>query len=512
MKEDAMVATGFASQRAYQSPQRPGYTSWVTLFPGEHGQWYLGFLEVTRVDPPLPPADRQRWYEMSLPVGYDMSPYRREAVLLTSDSTMASWTEVWRQPCRFHEGAGTFAQARTQDGRFLWFRWSCYSDDPELAPNQILYESQDQGRSWVRQPPFHHPRFASYPHRLRALADGTLVLCLPLAPRWGQGTEYPVRAATRLDVVNDMQMTLCFSHDQGRTWSPPLPVLAGQNVSETDFVELADGDLLLLNNSIFACPGRQRLYREGQRFTPGPLEKVHSGTVPETVCRIDDEVLVGCMRPGAYYASDDLGLNWQPLTGLPTTMEVYQPWMHHLGNGRVVCAGHYGADDPMGGRDQFISIHSFAVELRRRSRRPRLWIERDFDANQRRYLNRYRICLSLAGQPLAAEEVQAWYVEREHPGYDAFGRTPLPERMAAGGTEVRLRTDPDGVAVLDLSHLDDLRHRTLPYEPIHHSYQLIVRFNVDRDNPAYLPAQLPQLEFYVDGSLQPDAAAAADRA
>lgn len=104
-----------------------------------------------------------------------------------------------------------------------------------------------------------------------------------------------------------MQMTVFFPFDQGCTWRGPLPILGGQTVSNTDFVELPSGDLLFVNNSIFANPGRQFVYREGNRFTPGPLEKVHSGTVPETVCLTDEGILVGCMRASAYYWSDDLG-------------------------------------------------------------------------------------------------------------------------------------------------------------------------------------------------------------
>src|SRR4029077_671306 len=141
-------------------------------------------------------------------------------------------------------------------------------------------------------PAFHDSHFASFPHRLRTLRDGTLLLAVPLAPRWGEGTDRPVRAAVRLDTPNDMQMTLFFSHDQGRTWNGPLPVFGGQNVSETDFVEVPSGDLLLVNNSIFATPARHSAYRAGNRCTPGPLQQVRSGRVPETVCLTADGLLV----------------------------------------------------------------------------------------------------------------------------------------------------------------------------------------------------------------------------
>ena len=214
---------------------------------------------------------------MSLPNGYDKSGYRMEMVLLESTDDLKTWHVLSREPARFQHSAGSFAQARTQDGRFLRFVWSCYSLDPTVKPNEIFYQSTDNGKTWKKMPSFVDPHFATFSNRLRTLRDGTLVLALPLTRRWGKDTDRPVRATMRLDMPNDIEMTLFFSHDQGRTWEGPLPVLGGQNVSETDFVELPSGDLLLINNNIFPHPGRQFIYRDGNRFTPGPLESVHAG-------------------------------------------------------------------------------------------------------------------------------------------------------------------------------------------------------------------------------------------
>ncbi|PYJ04249.1 MAG: hypothetical protein DME25_10260, partial [Verrucomicrobia bacterium] len=309
----AVRATDFQSAKIYQSRQHPSYTSWVSFFRGERGAWYLGCEEVTAPDQPLPRAPKQWVYEMSLPRGYDQSKYLMELVLLRSDDQLKTWRVVSRQPVR--ATGGSFAQARTKDGKLLRFVWACYSLDPSVKPNAIYYLSRDEGKTWHQMPPFVSDHFAWYPHRLRTLRDGTLVLCAARSFKWGTGTEYPIRAATRLDSVSDMEMMLFFSHDQGRTWLGPLPILSGQAVSETDFVELADGNLLFVNNSIFANPGRQLVYREGNRFTPGPLERVQSGTVPETVCLTEDGLLIGSHRPGTYYWSADLGRNWHPLEG-----------------------------------------------------------------------------------------------------------------------------------------------------------------------------------------------------
>ena len=487
--EPAVRAVDFESRQVYQPQQRPSYASWVSFFPGERGQWYLTCEEVTRPDKPLPQCTREQWYGMGLPVGYDKSQYKMEVVMLESRDNMETWQVLSRQSDRFHHSAGSFGQARTQDGRFLRFVWSCYSLDATVQPHEILYESADNGQTWHKQPSSFDPHFAYYPHRLRTLRDGTLVLCVPLASPWGPGTDRPTRLSTRLDVVNDMQMTLFLSFDQGRNWEGPVPILPGQAVSETDFVELPSGDLLFINNGIFGNSGRQFVYRNGNRFTPGPLQKARAGTVPETVCLTEEGILVGCMRAGHYYWSDDLGQTWQPLEGIPdVSPEVYQPWIQYLSDGRIACAGHYGADDPIRGHpDQYISMHFFRLQVSRQTKDTSIWVQRDFDEEQNRWRNAYTITLTCDGAPLADKELEFWYAERYQPGYGAD--RPLEERMEMGGELTKLRTGPDGKAHLELPHFDAV-------ESIHLSYQLIARFNMDRADADYKPAQSPQMEFY----------------
>ncbi len=432
--QPAVRAVNFRSTKVYQSQQRPSHTSWVSLFPTENGKWYLSCQEVTSTNPPQPRASKQHVYEMSLPRGYDSSKYLKELVLLKSDETLQHWNVISRTPTQTDGGA--FAQASTNGRGLLRFVWACYSTDPSVKPNEIYYRSDDAGKTWNKMLPFVSDRFAWYAHRLRTLRDGTLVLSAARGAKWGTDSDYPIRAAINLDAISDMEMMAFFSRDEGRSWSNPLPIFSGQTVSETDFVELPSGDLLFINNSIFANPGRQFVYRDGDRFTPGPLERVQSGTVPETVCLTDHEVLVGCHRPGTYYWSNDLGRNWQPLEGASTTMEVYQPWMAYLGDGKVACAGHYGADDPIKSRDQYISIHTFNVEVLQNPSKVKLWIERESDAPSKRFLNSYNVSLTLNGAPLPDKDITAWYVARDQPGYDSFNSKPLKERMAAGGKTV----------------------------------------------------------------------------
>lgn len=488
----AVRAAEFRTTKVYQSREHPSYTSWVSFFPGDRGQWYIGCEEVTTPKEPHPGASKQWVYEMGLPRGYDKSRYDMELVLLRSEEDLKSWNVISRQAVK--ASGGSFAQARTKDGRFLRFVWSCYSTDPTARPEEIFYQSSDNGHTWRRMPPFVSDHFAWYPHRLRTLRDGTLVLCAAYSFKWGKGSDYPVRTAIKLDAVTDMQMALFFSFDQGGSWSEPLTILNGQNVSETDFVELPDGNLLFVNNSIFAVPGRQIIYRQGKHFTPGPLEKVHSGTVPETICLTEDEVLLGCQRPGIYYWSDDLGLNWQPLEGIPNNVEVYQPWIQYLGNKKVACAGHLGADDPIHSRDQYISLHTFKIQVLRKTSHTRLWIERGYDEAKQRFLNSYIISLTSSNTLLAGKDIEIWYVARDAPGYDSWNSKPLAERMKAGGKSLTVRTGANGTALLTLPEFDGI-------ENIHASYQIVVRFNPDHRDPDYQPAQLPQLEYYANSGV-----------
>ncbi len=492
--QPAVQAVDFQSTMVYQSKQRPSYTSWASFFPGERGQWYLACEEVTTPDEPRPKAPRQWVYEMSLPRGYDKSKYRMEQVLLESNDNLDTWNVISREDS--HASGGSFAQARTKDGTFLRFNWACYSMDPAVKTNEIYSRSTDGGQTFQKMPPPVSDRFAWYPQRLRTLRDGTLVLCAPRAAKWGEGSDYPIRAATKLDVVSDMEMMLFFSHDQGNTWSNPLPIFSGESLSETDFVELPDGNLLFVNNSVFATPGRQFVYRDGTRFTPGPLERVKFGAVPETVCLTDDGLMIGCHRPGTYYWSTDLGQNWAPLDGAPASMEVYQPWIQYLGDGKVACAGHYGADDPIGGRDQSINLHTFHVKLHQKSTPAKLWIERGFDDATESFLNSYTISLSAGDMPLADKEVEVWCVARDAPGYDSFNSQPLAERMKQGGKSVTIRTDDAGLAKLELPEFNGIAD-------IHASYQLVIQFNKDGQYPEYRSASLPQLEYYANNGLDP---------
>ena len=118
---------------------------------------------------------------MSLPRGYDSSKYLKEHVLLKSDDRLEHWNVVARSKSDA-SGLGDFSQARTKNGNLLRFVWACYSTDRSVKTSDIYYRSDDEGKTWEKMPTFVSDRFAWYPHRLRALRDGTLVLAAPQRP------------------------------------------------------------------------------------------------------------------------------------------------------------------------------------------------------------------------------------------------------------------------------------------------------------------------------------------
>jgi hypothetical protein len=492
---DAVRAVDFESRFIYRSAQRPSYTSWVSFFPGERNQWYLTCEEVTRPERPLPRLSPQRWYEFGLPNGYDKSPLRMEMVILESVDQMKTWKVISREPARFQHSAGQFGTTRTRDGRFLRFVWANYSLEDNAHPGEIFFASSDNGSTWRKQPPFHGADFVSYPHRLRMLKDGTLVLALPIGPAWGKGHPLSIRTAMDVSAATSLQMTLCTSYDQGRTWSQPLPIYGGDNVSETDFVELKSGDLLCINNSIFARPGRQLLRRKGNSWWPDSFEFVVSGRVPETVALTEDGLLVGCMRNSHYYWSDDLGRTWQPLAGIPdeitSSKECYQPWIHYLGDNRFACAGHYGGDNAFGSVDQSLMIHFFRLEVPRRTRNTNLELTRDFNPSQSRWNNSFTLKLTRDGEPLGGKEIEVWWVERQKPGYESFPKHTLEERMKLGGHLLRVQTSSGGIATVALSELDSVA------DP-HYSYQIIARFNANKRDLDNKPTETAMFNFYAN--------------
>lgn len=484
MRQSEVCATDFNSSVVYRSSREPGYAAWVSFFPGTDNTWYIGCEEVSKVDPPRAGATPEQRYAFVLPKGYDKSHHQMEMVLLESSDDLSTWQVVSRTAARFQHSAGQFGQAAVGANRFVRFVWQSYSLESD-NPGAILRISDDRGKTW-RTKTVHDPRFASYPHRLRTLSDGTLVLALPFAPRFS--VERP-RGASLLNADSETRMTFVTSTDGGETWSQPVPVYGGRPVSETDFVELPSGDLLFVNGTIFQDPGRQIVYRTAYGWIPGPYERCANcegytvNPAPETVAMTEDGVIVGALRNGRYSWSDDYGIHWYPLSGIPdhimnppahgAVTEIYQPWINYLGNGEFACAGHYGFDDPLEkGHANYINLHRFRLVVGERLMPATLSLRRCFDTAVRSDRNRYVVHFESNGSPVVDREIELWYfVYGKDEGADPFNRLSLEERITKGGQVMRGRTDRDGICVFNVAQFDDV-----PEEDIHHYVQYVVRF------------------------------------
>ena len=120
----------------------------------------------------------------------------------------------------------------------------------------------------------------------------------------------------------------------------------------------------------------------------------------------------------------------------------------------------------------------------------RIDVKRDFDESANRFRNSYILKLTSDGKPIAHKEIEFWYVMCGQPGYSQAPDKPLDERMKMGGKAVRVRTDESGIALIDLSaEMDSV-------QSIHTTYEFVARFNADRTDPDYKPAQTAQVEAY----------------
>lgn len=471
--DPGVTAVDFVTREVYRAKTKPAYTSWVSFFPGHEGEWYLSFEEVHKVEPPLPVAALDDWYRFILPDGYDKSPYKMEVVLLRSDDQCATWKEVSRQPARFQHSAGSFGQIRTRDGRFLRSMWNCYKLDGQREPGRFLYESSDDGKTWTNLPPLLSDRFCAYPHRMKQLRDGTIVLAVPYGLMWGADREHPTRVSRMSEETGFFAMSLFVSRNEGRDWEGPIPIFPVRDVSETDFVELPSGDLLAIVSAAFERPGRQIIYRVGERFVPGPflaLEREPGLNPPECITLATDGLLIGCYRTAHYLWSDDLGKRWHRLSGAENTR--YQPMIHQLPDGRIACAWHQGYDDPIAGANQYIGMDFFRVRVNEKRAETRLRLIRKFDAAANQFTNTVTVTLTADGKPLAGKTVQVWC------GASA-------DRRRDSGATAKATTGADGRV--------DVR---LPGIGSEGQFEVLAHFNEDGSDKGYQPADSAVCLFY----------------
>lgn len=440
----------------------PGFTAWVTAFDYGDGSIGVSFKETIQA----PNLDYEKpTLEMGeaagSPVSYGAIDFAspdlvsERVYLRTTDGV--TYEETGR--CRIEDGA--FTNFGFPDGRIIGLEvrrvnetrtgWSDYID---------VRESTDGGTTWTVLPPLLEGT-ACYVWRTRRLSDGTLIVLASLyGTPWGLDQERTTRNTMfpGETYLNKIQTFFLTSTD-GRKYSGPHYVLPGIGAHEYDVVERADGSLLFIAGDVQATPvARQIVERRGDHYINGSLLSIELGApkdpaanpqggwVPESVVRTTDGLLVGSRRNKPYSVSNDDGMNWIPVDGLPPSL--YQPYMITLADGRVANYGHVGGDSPFGHEDMTIGVDLFEIE-NVLPPSPRLTLVRLKNTANDRFLNAFEARLTSGGAPVANVELTFRFVEIWNPdgSYTTVKQDDAPLQLTA-------RTNTDGVARIEVPQFD----------------------------------------------------------
>lgn len=463
-------AIDFEEKEIYHPKKRPGYSAWVALWPGADGEWLLSFVEKRRLpNHDYRPIPLEFWEAMSLPIKYQTSfaggspDVLSEIVVMRTADGAKTWKEIGRSSTNLY---CFFAYLSLSNGDILRAyhnTYVCYYE--EDVPRCGIQRSRDMGNTWTE----HGTIMSGYychNYRLKRLRDGTLVACGGYMTAFGPGRTRQQRHSSRPHVrsehgESEFIPAVFVSKDQGRNWSGPLGLFPGCQASEPDFVELASGDLLFLNSAVQHGPQvRQYFQRCGDGFIPGPVFDVASGIVPEATVRTRGGLLVGPVRYGVYSCSNDEGVTWHTIEGLPNCG--YEPMIACLEDGRFLCVWHYGGDSTFGEYDEYIGQHVFRLEVSL-PKPSILELKRDMDADNAQYINAYSARLTVNGQSVAGKKVRFSYGTRYTPAYDE------DEDPRARGESAVATTDENGVARAAFPEWDK-------EIDIHISYRIVAEF------------------------------------
>lgn len=446
----------------YAPEVRPGFTAWVTAFEYGDGSIGVSFKEtIQATNPDYEKPTLEMGEAAGSPVSYGAIDFAspdlvsERVYLRTTDGV--TYTETGR--CRIEDGA--FTNFGFPDGRIIGLEvrrvnetrtgWSDYID---------VRESTDGGSTWTVLEPL-LPGTSCYVWRTRRLSDGTLIVLASLyGTPWGidqtrstRNTMFPGET-----YLNKIQTFFLTSTD-GREYSGPHYVLPGVGAHEYDVIERADGSLLFVAGDVQATPvARQIVERRGDHYINGSLLSIELGApadpaanpqggyVPETVVRAPDGLLVGARRNKPYSVSNDDGMNWIPVEGLPPSL--YQPYMILLADGRVANYGHVGGDSPFGHEDMTIGVDLFEID-NTLPPSPSLSLRRLQNEAGDQYLNAFEGTLTVGGRPQPGATLTFRFVETWNPdgSYTTTRQADAPLQLTAV-------TDERGVARIDVPQFD----------------------------------------------------------
>ena len=462
------TAVDFEERVVYYPEQRPGYTAWVNMFLFGNGDIGLTFDEIRRrPNPKFIPISIEFIEASGLPYQFSRTyissghpDLLQERVHMKSTDAGRSWQEFYRGWGKMSYSVGY------PDGRLVA---AIYGENqyPERGADRVcisVEESFDGGetsRQIARLP-------ATVPHRFKKLRDGSLVILGPVEPTYGPwGSRF--KAGSRLPGERlGYQAGFMFSPDGGYTWTGPHYVLQGVTAPESDFVELPDGRLLIINCGVqMGAAVRQFVRRVKTGFICDPVTdiqkgaadgyNVQSGIVPEAIDITADGMIIGARRGSAYAYSNDLGETWYPIEGLPNCK--YQPQVRCLPDGRFMAAWHRGTDSAFGQQDMCIGIHTFRLKANL-PQPTRLSLERSLSEDGSQFINAFASRLTVGGDPVPGKTVELRVRLTWRPD-GTFNPIPVSE-----SDDVRAAvTDKDGVAKFALTEID-------PLPDMHHSYDV----------------------------------------
>ena len=484
-KEPTARAVEFKSTVVYRPPENPGFAAWVMLWREPAGDLMVKFIERRK------PRDNERvanpkldvhyWEAVGLPVGYDFGGLVTQAVYMRSKDGGATWKEVNRTgeiELNRAPDSGCMTPIALDDGRLLSLSWG--------TPG-CLRESRDGGSSWTVIRELMDPRyFETFPFAHRVLSDKkTLAIICPFNRAWGPGKAVPGRLHSEPGQKSSFQCALMFSTDFGKSLTQPVGIFPGVPVTEPDFCELPNGDLLFLQNAMFGggVAHRQIVRKTKFGWVPEQMETIGKDA-PEIFVRTKTGHLVGASRNAPYVWSDDDGTTWYPLKDIPTGE--YQPRAMMLDDDRIFFAWHKGGDLPYGQADMFIGAHSFKLQVDQVKQRTKLVLSRTFDAKKEKYVTSFEAKLATPdGKPVKGKQIEFSVVGRDDPGYEPFGgATPWVK-----GKRQTATTDENGVARVTYPEQTGITD-------IHRTFQIAARFDPERTDENFQPATSLSIEYY----------------